>query len=172
MLNRPSNQERRVALRSSRRAIPRTTIPLVAIIFVCALSSWFGLELFTPAIGDVRGHFSLAEGRVTLTLFWADVGDLANMPPLFRIPGSPRVHWMPALSPIPKSAGIAIPLWPVLLGLMLWAWVVWRRRTARMKRFLCLRCGYPLLDQQLRCPECGTPANPVSHSGTDRTGRE
>ncbi len=40
---------------------------------------------------------------------------------------------------------------------VLWPLLYWRRRRRRVKRGLCLNCGYDLRASPERCPECGAP---------------
>ncbi|QDV90673.1 hypothetical protein RAS2_17560 [Phycisphaerae bacterium RAS2] len=54
---------------------------------------------------------------------------------------------------------LRFPLWIPVFAMAIWLWIVYRRRTTSLNRYrqgLCLRCGYVLIEQQVRCPECGT----------------
>ena len=62
--------------------------------------------------------------------------------------------------PAPVAATAAPPL----------AWFMWvalarGRRMARLRKHLCLACGYDLRATRGRCPECGTPARNTSRGG-------
>lgn len=52
----------------------------------------------------------------------------------------------------------ALPMWFVQLalsGLVVRAYVPWRRYRRRVREGLCLACGYDLRASEERCPECG-----------------
>ena len=82
-------------------------------------------------------------------LIWTLLGVRYRHPEVLSMPGLPKgdVHV------------ISVPYWSMLLvPAMPFAFAIarWRRRRSRIRRGLCLVCGYDLRATPDRCPECGT----------------
>ena len=100
---------------------------------------------YFPAPGRLSPWYSVASDRSPLESLWFDGSG-------FVPGGKPPVSG--------TSAYVAVPLWaPMLLGIALPAWRVWKhKRNQRRRRIadrICVRCGYDLRYSEGRCPECG-----------------
>ena len=67
-------------------------------------------------------------------------------------PPTGRPDLMLLYPPALVITGIPIALWLLLIPS--------RKRQQRLKRGLCVECGYDLRASSERCPECGTPVPP------------
>lgn len=73
-----------------------------------------------------------------------------------------------------RGYSITVPWWLVagiLVSVPSFRLARWAKRWRRLRRGLCVTCGYDLRATPGRCPECGTPAEPPHNPPMQRTGR-